>query len=413
MSLDTLFPNGQLLGIRVEDTADDDPSLDTLYPNGQLLGVRLYGSIGGAIPIGGIIMWSGLIADVPSGWAFCNGTDNSPGPDLRDKFIVGATQDSAGVAKTNIEGSLKVTGGVTGHSHSAHANLSHTGLSISDHTGLSHSLAIENHPDLTHPGLSHAASTFTLPDHSVASQSHVHASRTDLSIPSAAIASHAAVSIPSGSFASGVDVSIPSGSIASHAAGSVPSASIASDGAISVPSQGINFASQAGVQSFATSNNRSGLISLAARTLTYASIANASAGSGSIASANNASGPTRSIAAATASRPSGSIASALGSNPSASVPSAANASMPSLSGSDAAFTLAHGSIQFPSLSHQDIGTHLGSIYGVHNITQPSDHGVAGTLTHSFTEPNDHIISAHDTVLSLPNYYALAFIQRMV
>jgi len=38
------------------------------------------------IPKGGIIMWSG--ADVPVGWALCNGAKGTP--DLRDRFIVGS-----------------------------------------------------------------------------------------------------------------------------------------------------------------------------------------------------------------------------------------------------------------------------------------------------------------------------------
>src|SRR6266446_2646961 len=90
--------------------------------------------VSGTVTVGGIIMWSGLVANIPSpDWAFCNGTDNSPGPDLRDTFVVGGKQDSGGVVKTNIEGRLKQTGGVTGHSHSAHANLTHAGMTIGDH----------------------------------------------------------------------------------------------------------------------------------------------------------------------------------------------------------------------------------------------------------------------------------------
>jgi len=51
----------------------------------------------GIIPVGGIIMWSGSIASIPSGWALCDGgaTTKPDGttirtPDLRDKFVVGA-----------------------------------------------------------------------------------------------------------------------------------------------------------------------------------------------------------------------------------------------------------------------------------------------------------------------------------
>ena len=40
------------------------------------------------IKSGMIIMWSGAIADIPSGWTFCNGSNGTP--DLRDKFVVGA-----------------------------------------------------------------------------------------------------------------------------------------------------------------------------------------------------------------------------------------------------------------------------------------------------------------------------------
>ena len=40
------------------------------------------------VPIGGIIMWSGTIANIPTGWALCNGSNATP--DLRNKFVVGA-----------------------------------------------------------------------------------------------------------------------------------------------------------------------------------------------------------------------------------------------------------------------------------------------------------------------------------
>lgn len=55
-----------------------------------------------------IVMWSGTIASIPTGWYLCNGSNGTP--DLRDKFIVGATQDDT-VAKTNITGSLSASGG--------------------------------------------------------------------------------------------------------------------------------------------------------------------------------------------------------------------------------------------------------------------------------------------------------------
>lgn len=42
----------------------------------------------GFIPSGGIIMWSGSIASIPTGWYLCNGLNGTP--DLRDRFVVGA-----------------------------------------------------------------------------------------------------------------------------------------------------------------------------------------------------------------------------------------------------------------------------------------------------------------------------------
>jgi len=40
------------------------------------------------IPTGIIVMWSGSIASIPSGWLICDGSNSTP--DLRNRFIVGA-----------------------------------------------------------------------------------------------------------------------------------------------------------------------------------------------------------------------------------------------------------------------------------------------------------------------------------
>lgn len=41
-----------------------------------------------AMPSGGIIMWSGSVASIPSGWYLCNGSNSTP--DLRGRFVYGA-----------------------------------------------------------------------------------------------------------------------------------------------------------------------------------------------------------------------------------------------------------------------------------------------------------------------------------
>jgi hypothetical protein len=77
---------------------------------------------GSGFPSGGIIMWSGTIATIPSGWYLCNGSNSTP--DLRNKFIIGAYQDTTGVAYTTVTGADTQTGGTkdaitVSHTHTA------------------------------------------------------------------------------------------------------------------------------------------------------------------------------------------------------------------------------------------------------------------------------------------------------
>ena len=62
------------------------------------------------VPAGVIVMWSGSVASIPSGWLLCDGTNSTP--DLRDRFIVGAGSTYA-VAATG--GSADAT--LVSHSH--------------------------------------------------------------------------------------------------------------------------------------------------------------------------------------------------------------------------------------------------------------------------------------------------------
>ena len=61
------------------------------------------------VPSGAILMWSGTIATIPSGWYLCDGTNGTP--NLTNKFIIGADADDGGAAKTSITGSATQTGG--------------------------------------------------------------------------------------------------------------------------------------------------------------------------------------------------------------------------------------------------------------------------------------------------------------
>ncbi len=72
------------------------------------------------VPAGAIIMWSGAIGSVPTGWQICDGSNGTP--DLRDRFIVGAGSTYA-VGATG--GAAEVTLSVAqmpAHNHSASTN---------------------------------------------------------------------------------------------------------------------------------------------------------------------------------------------------------------------------------------------------------------------------------------------------
>lgn len=95
--------------------------------------------IAGGIPSGVIVMWSGLAANIPSGWYLCDGNNSTP--DLRGKFIKAATLNPG------------TTGGSATHTHSNHSSLTHSGCAVDSHPSLSHSgCAVASHGTLSHSG---------------------------------------------------------------------------------------------------------------------------------------------------------------------------------------------------------------------------------------------------------------------
>jgi hypothetical protein len=85
---------------------------------------------GAGIPAGIIVMWSGTIATIPSGWLLCNGSSSTP--DLRNRFIIGAFQDTTGVAYTTVTGADTQTGGskdaiTVSHTHTATSTVTDAG----------------------------------------------------------------------------------------------------------------------------------------------------------------------------------------------------------------------------------------------------------------------------------------------
>jgi len=91
------------------------------------------------IPSGIIAMWSGAIANIPSGWALCNGSNGTP--DLRDRFIVGA---GGAYSPGNTGGSNTVTLNVNqipSHNHGA-GNLNANTAGSHRHTYISGDSAV-------------------------------------------------------------------------------------------------------------------------------------------------------------------------------------------------------------------------------------------------------------------------------
>jgi microcystin-dependent protein len=71
-------------------TVGTDPEMT---PRIKITSVGYAFEAGNGVPRGAIIMWSGAINQIPSGWALCDGTNGTP--DLRDRFIMGAGNNYA------------------------------------------------------------------------------------------------------------------------------------------------------------------------------------------------------------------------------------------------------------------------------------------------------------------------------
>jgi hypothetical protein len=78
------------------------------------------------VPVGGIIMWSGAVVNIPSGWLLCNGLSGTP--NLLDRFVIGAGS-TYGVGATG--GNKDAI--VANHSHSVTASGT-TGGQSANHT---------------------------------------------------------------------------------------------------------------------------------------------------------------------------------------------------------------------------------------------------------------------------------------
>lgn len=104
--------------MRAPDSREPDPELVTalrayFYPRDREITTLL--------PLGIIVLWSGAIVDIPTGWALCDGAGGTP--DLRDFFVIGAgstyaVDASGGSATKNLQHNHGGnTGAGTAHNH--------------------------------------------------------------------------------------------------------------------------------------------------------------------------------------------------------------------------------------------------------------------------------------------------------
>ena len=99
-------------------------TLDNLYPILQTAPI-----VTPSLPTGAIILWSGSIGAIPSGFTICDGTLGTP--DLRDRFIVGA-------------GSSYAVGATGGSADSIVVSHTHTASSTSTVTDPTHQHSVPN-----------------------------------------------------------------------------------------------------------------------------------------------------------------------------------------------------------------------------------------------------------------------------
>lgn len=132
------------------------------------------GVVGGIVPVGGIIMWSGNVASIPTRWALCNGSNGTP--DLRDRFIVGAgstyapgatggSANAIAVSHSHTASSTFTGSAMSAHGHSASSSSTFTGTSMAEHNhtaSASSSFSGSTLPSHTHV----ATSTVNDPGHS-------------------------------------------------------------------------------------------------------------------------------------------------------------------------------------------------------------------------------------------------------
>ena len=110
----------------LDGTTAIKPNLDEgLWKVGGVAVTATAAQINTPIPIGGIIIWSGSAAAIPTGWLLCNGASGTP--DLRNRFVVGAGSTYAVAATGGAATVTLTTGQLPPHTHTFSGTTNTTG----------------------------------------------------------------------------------------------------------------------------------------------------------------------------------------------------------------------------------------------------------------------------------------------
>jgi hypothetical protein len=105
-------------------------TLDNLYPI-----LQSAPAVSASFSAGMIILWSGSLGSIPTGWVLCDGTNSTP--DLRNRFVIAAGDTYAVGATGGSADAIVVT-----HTHTA---------TVTD-PGHTHSYGGDGTPDVSYPG---------------------------------------------------------------------------------------------------------------------------------------------------------------------------------------------------------------------------------------------------------------------
>ena len=102
-------------GIDVDEPTAADDGKVFYYDHG--LAAFGYLNVTDIIPSGVILMWSGAISAIPSGWTLCDGTAGTP--NLTDRFVIHADSDSGGTNDVGDTGGSRTisTAQLPAHTH--------------------------------------------------------------------------------------------------------------------------------------------------------------------------------------------------------------------------------------------------------------------------------------------------------